>query len=495
MRRRPPPGPTVRQAPHGVRGSAAASRSRVVPGRRPVAGRRSAPARARRPSRLGAAAGCVARRRTARRVGQHDVDRRSGACAASTSRWSSGEKPSVSPCCGARLSVTTRRAAAGAQRLGQVGHQQVRHHAGEPGARARGPPSRRRGSRRTASGQAGGSGGCEAHRRAPGPAVVATATWPAHRGDAVGPCRVGAAHLGHDLQRLGRHRQHPAAGAEQPADAGPAPATGSPSSSLSRRAAGCRPAWPASAPSPPNRCCRTSRHRLAPVARRRPARPGPSAGRPAAGRRAPRAAGRSSRRRRPTVTTAVMSVGRRSRSAAARRQPVPAAERDDAGSAARPGAVPSLLPPQVAVHDAGRRTPSPRSQPRRAPRPSRRCGACRRCSRPPASGSACPRAGSPAPISCEQLGVAVEELAGALLAQHVVARPPGPGRSASRSSGTQCGLGRKRTSTTRSASSGRPYLKPKDSTVARSARRRRRRRRPARPWPAQLVDVAGRRCR
>ena len=39
----------------------------------------------------------------------------------------------------------------------------------------------------------------------------------------------------------------------------------------------------------------------------------------------------------------------------------------------------------------------------------------------------------------------------------------------SRSSGTQCGLGRNRMSSTMSASTGMPYLKPKDTTVARSA--------------------------
>ena len=59
--------------------------------------------------------------------------------------------------------------------------------------------------------------GHQADRRRPRPGVVATATWP--RTVDVASGRPGRARdLGHDVQRHGGHRQHPALRAEQPAD-------------------------------------------------------------------------------------------------------------------------------------------------------------------------------------------------------------------------------------------------------------------------------------
>ena len=62
--------------------------------------------------------------------------RSAGACCESTARCCSGENPAVSPGSGARLSTTTRRARLPMIASAQLGHQQVRQHAGEPGARA-----------------------------------------------------------------------------------------------------------------------------------------------------------------------------------------------------------------------------------------------------------------------------------------------------------------------------------------------------------------------
>ena len=60
----------------------------------------------------------------------------SGACACSTSRYSSARMPAVSPSSsGARFSVTIVPCARAAQRVAQARHQQVRQHGGVPGAR------------------------------------------------------------------------------------------------------------------------------------------------------------------------------------------------------------------------------------------------------------------------------------------------------------------------------------------------------------------------
>ena len=163
--------------------------------------------------------------------------------------------------------------------------------------------------------------------------------------DVVGPCRVGAHHAGLDLQRLGRHRQHPAPGAEQPADqvqalhrvAEQVPqrddeqvAQRVPAQRAGAGEAVLQDVAPLVAP-------------LAVVAQR-------GQGHPQVARRQDvellRAAGRWTRRRRPTVTTAVIRSVTQPQRGERRRQTVTAAERDDARGR-------SSLPPQVAVHEDG----------------------------------------------------------------------------------------------------------------------------------------------
>ena len=312
-----------------------------------------------------------------------------------------GENPAVSPGSRRQVQHDDPPRPGGDQRVAQLGHQQVRQHAGEPGARARaraGPP--------TATAASGLRAGRRAGRAPAGPAHAGRG-W-SHGDLAADPAgaaagrRLEARDLGLDVQRLAGHRQHPAAAAEQPATSSSA-ATGSPSDLSSPASSRLPTAWPASAPvaAEPVLQHRRVGHGAAPARRRRPARPAPSAGRRAA-------AAPSSRRSRPdeppssaTVTTAVTSASVSRRSAASeacRPWPPPSATTAAAGGvdglpgALAPPGLPVLLTPRSRCATSSRR-PSPTSR-GRSPRRSRRCGACRRCSRPPASGSACPRAGS-----------------------------------------------------------------------------------------------------
>ena len=101
------------------------------------------------------------------------------------------------------------------QRGGEPGHQQVRQHAGEPRARAEHHPFRveHRAHSLGHRGRVGRQQRDRAHlaRRAGAFRLAAD------RADLLGPVRVGADHLGHDVQRHRGHGEHPAAGAEQPA--------------------------------------------------------------------------------------------------------------------------------------------------------------------------------------------------------------------------------------------------------------------------------------
>ena len=134
-------------------------------------------------------------------------------------------------------------------------------------------------------------------------------------------------HLGLDVERHRGHRQHPAVRAEQPAHPVEARRPGRRAAPTAPRSAGCRPRGRAGRP----RCgsgAGRPRSRCVPTRRRRTARPAPSAGHPAAARRA-RA------RSRPleppssaTVTTAVRSRGDPAQRGQRGVQPVPAAERD-----------------------------------------------------------------------------------------------------------------------------------------------------------------------
>ena len=78
---------------------------------------------------------------TTRGVGEHRVEAQVR-CAASTnvSRWRPALKPAVSPVPGSRLSTSRRRARVDLERLAQLGHEQVRHHRGEPRAGAEHDP-------------------------------------------------------------------------------------------------------------------------------------------------------------------------------------------------------------------------------------------------------------------------------------------------------------------------------------------------------------------
>ena len=141
---------------------------------------------------------------------------------------------------------------------------------------------------------------------------------------------------------------------------------------------------------------------------------------------------------------------------------MPAAERDD------DGAGPGSLAPQVAVHDDGRHAGRWRSR-----AASSSAIATQRCL-PPVQPTAMRHVAlALALVAAAMTGAAarvrVEELARAVLAEHVVAhRRRRPGQRPQL--GHPVRVGQEAQSTTRSASTGRPYLKPKDITVARSAR-------------------------
>ena len=138
--------------------------------------------------------------------------------------------------------------------------------------------------------------------------------------------------LGLDLQRHGGHRQHPAPRVEQPADQVEAARPGRRAGPTGRRSAGCR-ARGRRAGRRRGTGAAGRRARCGPTRCRRRGRPAPSAGRPAAARRTRRAAGRDEPPLSATVTTAVMSSHDQLERLQRRGQAVPAAERDDRGTA------------------------------------------------------------------------------------------------------------------------------------------------------------------
>jgi len=167
---------------------------------------------------------------------------------------------------------------------------------------------------------------------------------------------------------------------------------------------------------------------------------------------APGAAARRPADRPATVTTAVTLHVTRRRATATRPSPCPppAPLPRPWFTADVPASSGTSLTPEVPVRY---RTPPPGCAPPAA-RPSRRCRACRRCMRPPASRTACPRARTrpatpPGPSSTRR---------------GTPGRPAGPARTptgascpvSGRSSGTQCGFGRNRQSATRSAFDRQP---------------------------------------
>ena len=201
-------------------------------------------------------------------------------------------------------------------------------------------PVRRRGRPSTASGQAGGCCRDRAGRPTTLPAVVATGHLPAHAcATSSGSAGSTPRDVGLDVQRHRGHRQHPAAGAEQPPDpveAGDRVAEQLPQrddQQVADRVAGAaRPRWRSGAGA--------RRARSGPTRCRRTARPAPSAGRPAAGRRTRRAAGRDEPPSSATVDDGGERVGQAPQRRQGRGQAVPAAERDDrrAGATGVPAA-------------------------------------------------------------------------------------------------------------------------------------------------------------
>ena len=361
---RPPPARTgsCRGAPRPATGAAAA--------RRPAT-RRTAQA---------------VRRRHRVRVGDHRVDPQPGCVLAEYVQMLLRGEPSGLPRLRDEVQDHHRLAVVSDQRLVQLRHQQVRQHAGEPRARAEQTTS----ASSTASTAASHAFGSRSVGRGvqPDPLHLAgrgrdrdLAADPPHRPP--GP-------------RRGRPRP-PRCPAARRTSAAPGPAapssraasssaaTGSPRISISPASRGCRPRARRA-----RRCRRTGAG--TPSAHSGSPSPSPASAASAI-RRSPGGSRPSSRRSRPddppssaTVTTAVTSVVSRRSAVSVACRPCPPPERDRLGS--------------TLTRAPGRGArPSPPCRPRRraagrVPRRWRRCGACRRCSRRRASGTACPRAGS-----------------------------------------------------------------------------------------------------
>ena len=144
-----------------------------------------------------------------------------------------------------------------------------------------------------------------------------------------GRWRVVTTDLGDDLERLRRHRQHPAPRARAGDRRGRDPATVSPSSSQIETIMRLPRACPARSPAPAKRCWRTSRHVWPQSLSSQSA--------DSAIRRSPGGSTSNSSRSRPldppssaTVTTAVTRSVSRRNAVQRGRQTVPATERDDA---------------------------------------------------------------------------------------------------------------------------------------------------------------------
>ena len=215
-------------------------------------------------------------------VGQHHVEGSSGACRAKTSRCAAGEKPSVSPGCGARLSTSTRRAGVVRSARGQSGTSRcgITVENQEPGPRTTQSASR---TASTASGRPAGRPGSSADARTR-PAVGATATCPRTRSISSGrPGRardVTSAWMSSGTADMGSTRP---CDAEQPGDPVEAARPGRRAAPTARRSAGCRRACSCRSPSLGSGAGRRG-PRSGPSRRRRRARPAPCAGRRAAAR-------------------------------------------------------------------------------------------------------------------------------------------------------------------------------------------------------------------
>ncbi len=233
----------------------------------------------------------------------------------------------------------------------------------------------------TASGHGVGSGGSSA-TEAIAPAVVATSTWPRTVGQRVGVGRVEAADLGGDVERRERHRQHPARRpSSRPTQS--SAATGSPSSSQRPTISRLPIAWPCISPWPGEPVLQHPGPGVAPlvVAAQR-------------GQRHPQVAGREHAElaAQPARRAAVVGDGdhggqvvddevvRRAGGARAARRRGRARPRGRRRTGRGRASSSASLPAQVAVGGAGVEARR-RAAGGRSPRSSRRCGACRRCSR------------------------------------------------------------------------------------------------------------------
>ena len=265
-----------------------------------------------------------------------------------------------------RCSTRARRSA-GTIRCGQ--------HRGEPRARAEHHPVGVADRVDAPRGTAGGSGGSSAIDSMV-PAVVATSTWPrtvvSASGSAGSRPRTSAV-MSSGVSAIGSTR--PVAPSSRPTQS--SAATWSPSCSQRLTISRLPTTWPRISPLPAKRCCSTraqvSPHSSSPHSAASAIRRSPGGSTPNSARSRPDEPPSSA-----TVTTAVRSTRRAGRSADRRGvQPVATAEarRPGRGRARSPS-----LPPEVAVDrrhvDTRRRAAAGRS-----PRSSRRCGACRRCSR------------------------------------------------------------------------------------------------------------------
>ena len=223
--------------------------------------------------------------------------RSAGACSQSTARCCSGREPGGLPRLRGEVEHDDPARRGLDQRGAQIGHQQVRQHAGEPRP---GPEGHHVG--RADRGDRLGAGArrsaAAATRAAPGPGVDGDRR--PGRGSAVrragsapspvtsAPMSSGSVHIGSTRPRTPSSRRRRRA--RRP---------GRRSTSISPRGARLPTAWPASAPLPPKRCWNERAPQAAGLVVGRPGRPTPSAGRRAAAGPARGAAVPTSRRRRP----------------------------------------------------------------------------------------------------------------------------------------------------------------------------------------------------
>ena len=209
---------------------------------------------------------------------------------------------------------------------------------------------------------------CPRVNRLPATLVVSSTRRVFGQAAGVGQHKAGGAGFGKTRGEFGCGAAHPPCRARRPGRAGVPTAP---------RSAGCRRRGRASRRCRANRCCSTraqvSPHSSSPQRAARAIRRSPGGSTPNSSRSRPDEPPSSA-----TVTTAV-SVGRDAGAAPTERrvQPVAATERDDAVARAPSGSLPAEVAVQhLACVEAGLAQAAGRS-----PRSSRRCGACRRCSR------------------------------------------------------------------------------------------------------------------